>query len=94
MEKMSQTLKRYQLLLRVIECLQKEQDRDTSIQKIYLGIWRAKDVTSPEALPEKNKDYNLLGNYANKRECYILPDWLLVYRVEGSELVKEIQAYF
>lgn len=41
----------------------------------------------PEALPEKNKDHNLTGNYANKRECHILPDWLLVYRVEGSELV-------
>lgn len=41
----------------------------------------------PEALPEKNKDHNLTGNYANKRECHILPDWLLMYRVEGSELV-------
>ena len=41
----------------------------------------------PEALPEKNKDHNLTGNYANKRECHILPDWLLVYRVDGSELV-------
>ena len=41
----------------------------------------------PEALPEKNKDHNLTGNYANKRECHILPDWLLMYRVDGSELV-------
>lgn len=41
----------------------------------------------PEALPEKNKDHNLIGNYVNKRECHILPDWLLVYCVEGSELV-------
>lgn len=41
----------------------------------------------PEVLPEKNKDHNLTGNYANKRECHILPDWLLVYRIEGDELV-------
>ena len=41
----------------------------------------------PEALPEKNRDHNLTGNYANKRECHILSDWLLVYRIEGSELV-------
>lgn len=41
----------------------------------------------PEVLPEKNRDHNLTGNYANKRECHILPDWLLVYRIEGSELV-------
>lgn len=41
----------------------------------------------PEALPEKNRDHNLTGYYANKRECHILSDWLLVYRIEGSELV-------
>lgn len=41
----------------------------------------------PEVLPEKNRDHNLTGNYANKRECHILSDWLLVYRIEGSELV-------
>lgn len=41
----------------------------------------------PEALPEKNRDHNLTENYANKRECHILSDWLLVYRIEGSELV-------
>ena len=41
----------------------------------------------PEALPEKNRDHNGTGNYANKRECHILSDWLLVYRIEGSELV-------
>ena len=38
-------------------------------------------------LPEKNKDHSLIGNYANKRECHILPDWLLIYRIEGDELV-------
>lgn len=41
----------------------------------------------PEELPKKNKDHNLTGNYTNKRECHILPDWLLIYRVEGCELV-------
>lgn len=41
----------------------------------------------PETLPEKNKDHSLTGNYANKRECHILPDWLLVYRIEENELV-------
>lgn len=41
----------------------------------------------PEELPQKNKDHNLTGNYANKRECHILPDWLLIYRVEGNQLV-------
>ena len=41
----------------------------------------------PAELPIKNKDHNLSGNYVNKRECHILPDWLLVYRIEGNQLV-------
>ena len=41
----------------------------------------------PKDLPEKNNDHSLIGNYANKRECHILPDWLLIYRIEGDELV-------
>ena len=41
----------------------------------------------PKDLPETNKDHSLIGNYANKRECHILPDWLLIYRIEGDELV-------
>lgn len=39
------------------------------------------------ALPEKNKDHALTGNWVGHRECHILPDWLLVYRVENDVLV-------
>ncbi|MCI9099646.1 MAG: type II toxin-antitoxin system YafQ family toxin [Lachnospiraceae bacterium] len=31
----------------------------------------------PTALPLKNKDLALKGNYAGRRECHISPDWLL-----------------
>ena len=30
-----------------------------------------------EALPEKNRDYSLSGNWIGHRECHVLPDWLL-----------------
>ena len=40
-----------------------------------------------EALPEKNKDHALTGDWVGHRECDILPDWLLVYRVENDVLV-------
>ena len=40
-----------------------------------------------ETLPEKNKDHSLSGNWAGHRECHILPDWLLVYRIEDNVLV-------
>lgn len=40
-----------------------------------------------ETLSEKNKDHALTGNWVGHRECHILPDWLLVYRVEDDVLV-------
>ena len=40
-----------------------------------------------ELLPEKNKGHALTGNWAGYRECHILPDWLLVYRIEDDVLV-------
>lgn len=40
-----------------------------------------------ESLPEKHKDHVLTGNWAGHRECHVLPDWLLVYRIEDDVLV-------
>ena len=40
-----------------------------------------------EALPEKNRDHNLSGNWIGHRECHVLPDWLLIYRIENEVLV-------
>ena len=44
-------------------------------------------LAAGETLPEKNKDHALTGNRVGHRECHILPDWLLVYRVEDDVLV-------
>lgn len=40
-----------------------------------------------DTLPEKNKDHPLSGNWTGHRECHILPDWLLVYRIDDDILV-------
>ena len=40
-----------------------------------------------ESLPEKNKDHALTGNWVGHRECHVLPNWLLVYRIEDDVLV-------
>lgn len=40
----------------------------------------------PALLPEKNRDHTLSGEWSGDRECHILPDWLLIYRVAGNEL--------
>jgi mRNA interferase YafQ len=40
-----------------------------------------------ETLAEKHKDHALTGNWAGHRECHILPDWLLIYRIDDGVLV-------
>ena len=40
-----------------------------------------------EPLPGKHKDHALTGNWVGHRECHVLPDWLLIYRIEGEVLV-------
>ena len=41
----------------------------------------------PAVLPHKNKDHNLTGKYKGCRECHIMPDWLLIYRIKDDELM-------
>ncbi|MBR4907427.1 MAG: type II toxin-antitoxin system YafQ family toxin [Acidaminococcaceae bacterium] len=40
-----------------------------------------------ETLPDKNKDHDLSGDWVGHRECHILPDWLLIYKIDESVLV-------
>lgn len=39
------------------------------------------------SLPGKNRDHALTGNWAGHCECHILPDWLLIYRIDDDVLV-------
>lgn len=56
-----------------------------------LKISLLKDVIATlamgETLPDKNRDHALTGNWIGHRECHILPDWLLIYRIEDDVLV-------
>lgn len=38
-------------------------------------------------LEEKYKVHPLTGDWIGHRECHILPDWLLVYRIEDDVLI-------
>ena len=40
-----------------------------------------------EPLPDKNHDHDLSCDWVGHRECHILPDWLLIYRIEDNILV-------
>lgn len=44
-------------------------------------------LAAGDPLPEKYRDHALAGNWSGHRECHILPDWLLVYRIDGQMLI-------
>lgn len=44
-------------------------------------------LANGQKLPEKNMDHELSGSWAGHRECHILSDWLLIYRIDGDVLV-------
>ncbi len=44
-------------------------------------------LAAREELDPKYHDHALTGNWAGNRECHILPDWLLIYRIEDDDLV-------
>ena len=43
-----------------------------------------------EELPPANRDHALTGNWANHRECHIVPDWLLIYQIHEDILILEL----
>ena len=79
-------------MLKIKRCNLKQKKKDYKLAiKRGLKIDLLEDVVTAlairEMLPEKNKDHALSGNRAAHRECHILPDWLLVYRIEDDVLM-------
>ena len=44
-------------------------------------------LANGQTLPQKMKDHSLTGNYSDFRECHIMPDWLLIYKINNDELI-------
>ena len=71
--------------------------RDTQFKRdVRKALKRNKDINKlkkiinllvkAEKLPPQSRDHQLKGTLKDCRECHIEPDWLLIYRIEGSEL--------
>jgi mRNA interferase YafQ len=71
--------------------------RDTQFKRdVKRLLNRGKDMTKMKAiidrwvnaqeLPHRTRDHPLKGTLKDCRECHIERDWLLIYRIEGSEL--------
>ena len=46
-------------------------------------------LVNEEQLEKKFKDHKLQGEFKNRRECHIEPDWLLVYKISANEIIFE-----
>lgn len=44
-------------------------------------------IANEEVLPERYRDHELKGEYEGFRECHIMPDWLLIYRIEDGNVI-------
>lgn len=44
-------------------------------------------LASGGMLPKRYRDHRLRGNYRGARECYIRPDWILIYSRDDERLI-------
>ena len=58
--------------------------RGYDLEKIKYVI---NELANGNELDPKYKDHQLQGGYSGKRECHILPDWLLIYEIRDDELL-------
>lgn len=67
-----------------------KKDLKTAIKRGYNITLLDEVVTTlakGEKLPSKYKDHLLSGIYTGCRECHILPDWLLIYKIDNDLLI-------
>ena len=48
-------------------------------------------LASDQALPDKNRDHGLSGEWAAYRECHIRPDLLLIYSKPGTDTLRLVR---
>jgi mRNA interferase YafQ len=60
------------------------QRRGKDLETLYGIVER---LQQGKRLEVKHKDHPLSGSLSGFRECHIEPDWLLLYCIEGKELI-------
>jgi mRNA interferase YafQ len=48
-------------------------------------------LAEDKALPEKNRDHNLSGEWGDHRECHLKPDLLLIYRKPDADTLQLVR---
>ncbi len=62
----------------------KKRNKDLQKLKDVMGL-----LIDNKSLPAKLKDHKLIGNFKERRECHIEPDWLLIYKMETGTIIFE-----
>ena len=57
--------------------------RGNDLKKLRVLIEK---LVNAEELETRYKDHPLQGDYAGARDCYISPDWVLIYAIVENEL--------
>ena len=60
-----------------------------NLDQLVTGIVRL--LAADEALPERNRDHALTGDWIGFRECHIRPDLLLIYEKEGQAVLRLVR---
>jgi mRNA interferase YafQ len=74
------------LLNRFEKDLERMQKRGKNIGKFKTVALK---LIEGEVLEKKYHDHLLVGQFANRRECHIEPDWLLIYRFNAQKIIFE-----
>ncbi|MHB1693341.1 MAG: type II toxin-antitoxin system YafQ family toxin [bacterium] len=46
-------------------------------------------IITNKPFDKKYKNHSLSGNYRNRMECHIKPDWLLIYKIDTDIVIFE-----
>ncbi|OGW76510.1 MAG: hypothetical protein A3J72_03355, partial [Nitrospirae bacterium RIFCSPHIGHO2_02_FULL_40_19] len=61
-----------------------ERSGNKNIEKLKTVI---RTLLEGKRLDPSYRDHNLKGNFKDRRECHVEPDWLLVYKIEGEKTI-------
>lgn len=67
----------------------KDTGKIKAIMELICSKKDKEDLSLDKDLTNNYKNHKLSGNYSGRWECHIEPDWLLIYKVDGQEVIFE-----
>jgi mRNA interferase YafQ len=64
--------------------LAKKRNLDTAVLKLVMTA-----LIEQKPLAAKYRNHKLTGNWKDHWECHVAPDWLLIYKLVGEDVIFE-----